>query len=95
MSITSILKHLWNHYFGKKRKPVDPRDLVPRVRVRDTAMNRENEHWRVLIGQEGIFLGGHTDEIGEVWDVKLDSQPIPHANIDKARFELLPPRVNG
>lgn len=64
---------------------------VPRLRVLDNDMNRENAHWRPLIGQEGIFLGSRTDEQGEVWDLKLDLSPIPHQMVSKERFELLSP----
>lgn len=94
MSILTIIKHILRHLF--RRKPVeveDPRKLVPRVRVLDNELNRENAHWRLLIGHEGYFLGAHVDEEGEVWDVQLTDQPIPHSLVKKERFEMLPPRV--
>jgi hypothetical protein len=91
MSILSVLRHILNHYFGKKPKLPDPRRLVPRVRVLDNQVNQENAHWRELIGHEGIYLGSHYDERGEIWDVQIDGQPIPHSLVSRERFDLLPP----
>jgi len=92
MSILSILRHIVNNLFKKKPKLPNPRDLVPRVRVVDNKVNQENAHWRQLIGHEGIFLGSHADDQGEIWDVQLDGQPIPHSLVNRERFELLPPK---
>ena len=64
---------------------------VPRVRVLDNDINRENDHWRPLIGKEGIFLGSRVDEQGEIWDVKMDYTDIPNQQVKKERFLLLPP----
>jgi hypothetical protein len=79
---------------NKKAAAVDPLAWVPRVRVRDSALNRSNGHWAAMIGHEGIFLGKRVDEEGEIWDVQMDGHAIPHSMIDRERFDLLPARVN-
>lgn len=80
---------------SKRKRKQNPLDLIPRVRVLDNEINRANAHWRALIGEEGVFLGRRVDEDGEIWDVKLDSQPIPHSMIMKERFEVISGRVNA
>lgn len=84
-----FLKKLKRLYAAPKTKELMRK--VPRVRVLDNDMNRDNDHWRPLIGQQGIFLGSRIDELGEVWDLKLDASPVPHQMVSKERFELLPP----
>lgn len=77
-------------YFKRKNPPtLVERAKPPRIRVLDTEVNRSSEHWRPLIGQEGIFLGKVVDDQGEAWMVKLDGQPIPHSMINRERFEVL------
>ena len=76
--------------FSRPAPKPNPYRMVKRVRVLDNEINRANEHWRHHIGHEGVLLGARVDEEGEIWDVKLDSQPIPHSMIMKERFELLP-----
>jgi len=83
MGFFSFLRRLFS-----RRKP-DTTKLVPRVRVLDNELNRKNEHWKALIGQEGFFLGRQVDDEGEIWDVKLDSQPVPHSHIMAARFQFV------
>ena len=78
--------------FYKEPKIARLMKMVPRVRVVDNEVNRANNHWKALIGQEGIFLGSRTDAEGEIWDIKLDSSPIPHTMVNRERFELLPPK---
>ncbi len=77
-------------FFRKAPKKKFP--VIPRVRVLDNELNRSNNHWKALIGEEGIFLGFRVDEEGEIWDVKLDNVAVPHQMIKKERFEMLPGR---
>ena len=69
------------------KPPVPPKPVIPRVRVADNELNRDNPHWMALIGAEGVFLGSLTDGEGEIWDVQLDSQPIPHKHVMRERFD--------
>lgn len=63
---------------------------APRVRVLDIEMNQKNDHWRPLIGQEGILLGTRTDDDGEICDVKMDYSEIPNQAVNTERFQILP-----
>lgn len=76
--------------FSRPAPKPNPYHLVKRVRVLDNDLNRANSHWRYHIGHEGVLLGVRQDEGGEIWDVKLDTQPVPHSMVMKERFEILP-----
>ncbi len=80
----------WIKKLFKQPERPNPYRLVKRVRVLDNEINRNNAHWKLYIGAEGVFLGSRVDEDAEVWDVKLDAQPVPHTAVMKERFELLP-----
>lgn len=75
-------------YFKRKNQLLEKAN-PPRIRVLDNKINRDNNHWKALIGREGIFLGRLIDEEGEVWDVKLDNEIIPHSAVNAARFEMI------
>lgn len=82
---------LSHRFFGREQK-IPVRVQAPRIRVKDCELNRVGEnssHWKELIGHEGIYLSRIIDAEGEAWDVKLDSQPIPHSMVNRERFELL------
>lgn len=63
---------------------------VPRVRVLDIAINKENNHWRPLIGKEGILLNVREDEEGTTCDVKMDYSEVPNMLVMVERFQMLP-----